>query len=344
MSSINNDYRNQARKIANQLDKMDGKNGRIESDTWKNYAVKNWGAKDNVRNHISIFQAVISIGSYLKRENKASGQKLNDIAENWYNDLINISNTDRPEVASEDSTNTKSASKTSQITEKKDALSVDNRNNVIAANTDKKQSNHINIEATQDKEKIVESMYAKWSGKFKNSPLDKNFYYKVYDVVKTINCSVRDCDFDSKKYSSKIEQTVDEFIAILAGEAQLNPKAKNGQYRGLFQLATPGLTDLKKWAKSHKDVAGMDKINQNIGINGFWNLSGSEQLNYLVAYIGKAKEYSKISDNAEVTPAQVWAMIKYPFQGKQNSKITAQKTNAINKVFTNSSIERGIQA
>ena len=83
---------------------------------------------------------------------------------------------------------------------------------------------------------------------------------------------------------------------------------------------------------------------KNINIEQFGRLSGMEQLDYLVAYIGKAREYSKIPKNQSITPAQVWAMIKNPFKGQINSQMTMQKNNAIKKVFTNSSIQLGFKA
>ena len=196
--------------------------------------------------------------------------------------------------------------------------------------------------AEKTKEEIVSKMYKKWSGVFKKSPLKESFYSKLYDVIKTMHCSVSDDKFNSSEYSSKEEQTMDEVIAIFAGEAQLNPKCVNGPYNGLFQLGKPGLTEAKAWAAKHKNIPGMNNVKEDMTISEFLNISGEDQLDYLVAYIGKCREYSKLSPDEEISPGQVWAMIKYPFKGKSNSNITAQKNNAIKKVFINNEIPPGI--
>lgn len=199
------------------------------------------------------------------------------------------------------------------------------------------QNIKLDLRKTINKDEICKKMHAKWKSNFPNSPLNLDFYNKVYDMVDTLNVTIPDSEFDKEKYSSKIEQTVDQVIAIFAGEAQLNPKAKKGRYNGLFQLATPGLVEAQKWAKKHNDVEGMNEINSNLTIEGFRKLSGTKQISYLVAYIGKCKEYSKIGKNQTITPAQLWSMIKYPFQGK-NSHIIKIKNDSIKNVFKNNNI------
>lgn len=195
----------------------------------------------------------------------------------------------------------------------------------------------------QKKQKICSKLYNKWQSKFPNSPLKEDFYEKLYDVIDTLKVEIPINAWDKKSYSSPKEQAMDQVIAIFAGEAQLNPKAKNGIYNGLFQLAEPGLKEAKMWANKHKDVAGMSNIKNNMTINAFRNLSGKTQLDYLVAYIGKCKEYSKIGKDETITPAQLWAMIKYPFKGK-NNKLVHQKNDSIQNVFKNSKVEFGTEA
>ena len=192
------------------------------------------------------------------------------------------------------------------------------------------------------KEEICSKMFKKWSSKFKNSPLTESFYLKLYDVIDTLNVEIPESDWDRENYSSPKEQAMDEVIAIFAGESQLNPRSKKGIYNGLFQLATPGLTEAKRWAKKNPEVPGMKNISDSMTINKFRNSSGELQLDYLVAYIGKCKEYSKIGKDEKITPGQLWAMIKYPFKGK-NNKLVQQKTDSIANVFNNSKIQQGIK-
>ena len=200
-----------------------------------------------------------------------------------------------------------------------------------------------NIEEAQlEKAEVCKKMYEKWSAKFSKSPLKQDFYEKLYDVIETLNVEIPESDWDRENYSSPKEQAMDEVIAIFAGESQLNPRCKNGIYNGLFQLANPGLTEAKRWAEKNPDVPGMKNISKGMTITRFRNSSGELQLDYLVAYIGKCKEYSKIGKDEKITPGQLWAMIKYPFKGK-NNKLIQQKTDSISNVFKNSNIEQGIK-
>ena len=191
------------------------------------------------------------------------------------------------------------------------------------------------------KTELSNKMYNKWSSKFPNSPLKQDFYEKVYDTIDVLNVKIPETDWDKENYSSPKEQAMDEVIAIFAGESQLNPKSKNGIYNGIFQLAAPGLKEAKVWAKKNPNVPGMKNISDKMTINQFRNSSGTLQLDYLVAYIGKCKEYSKIGKDESITPGQLWAMIKYPFKGK-NNKLVQQKIDSIYNVFKNSKIEQGI--
>ena len=200
----------------------------------------------------------------------------------------------------------------------------------------------IHVDNVLTKEEICSKMFKKWSSKFKNSPLTESFYLKLYDVIDTLNVEIPESDWDRENYSSPKEQAMDEVIAIFAGESKLNPKSKNGIYNGLFQLANAGLTEAKRWAKKNSDVPGMKNISDSMTINKFRNSSGELQLDYLVAYIGKCKEYSKIGKDEKITPGQLWAMIKYPFKGK-NNKLVQQKTDSIANVFNNSKIQQGIK-
>lgn len=183
---------------------------------------------------------------------------------------------------------------------------------------------------------LCKKMHEKWNSYF-NTPLNLEFYKKLYDVIDDMKITISDREFDRKLYSSKKEQTFDQMIAILAGESQLDPHSRKGPYNGLFHLGEDGLKDAKQWAKDNKDVKGMKGISSSINLNSFRNLSGIKQLNYLIAYIGKSKEYSKIGKDAKITPAQAWVMIKSPFNGKDKNLIRA-KNDSIKNVFKTSNI------
>ncbi len=342
MSNIINHFKPQAQKIARQLDKLDGEDNRINADTWKKYAVAKFGMKDNVKQFINIFSAANALEKSMEKEANTSDINADDIGEKWYADLfVTSDNNSQNQPKTQDKVSTDILTPIIQTHEEQtDALKIDNSNNIIAPDLKALNADKKNITRDINAEKIISNMYAKWSGKFKNSPLGRDFYSKLYNTIKILNCSIKDSDFKKDIYSSKEEQTMDEFIAIFAGESQLNPATRKNIYRGLFQLAKDGLTDLKIWASKNQDVPGMKNI-KNINIEQFGRLSGPEQLDYLVAYIGKAKEYSKIPKNQSITPGQVWAMIKNPFKGQTNSKITAEKNSSIKKVFTNNSIQFG---
>lgn len=218
------------------------------------------------------------------------------------------------------------------------------------------------------KKEIVAGLSNKWQKKFPNSPLKQDFYDKLYDLIKKLNCTIKDKDFKPEEYSSKEEQTMDEVIAIFAGEAQLDPKStkiaytkdsktgakKQITYYGLFQLAEDGLTDVKNLATAPADSAlskrvtneGIKKedlknINKELKISEFVKLSGTQQLDYLLGYMTNSKCYSKLAGKS-ITPEQFWTMVKLPFQG-QNTKEVAKKDQAIENVFDTSHVNRGVE-
>lgn len=218
------------------------------------------------------------------------------------------------------------------------------------------------------KKEIVAGLYNKWQKKFPKSPLKQDFYNKLYDLIKKLNCTIKDKDFKPEKYSSKEEQTMDEVIAIFAGEAQLDTKsikdaydkdAKTGAktkitYYGLFQLAEDGLSDIKKLATAQTGSAlskrlinegvkreDLKNINKELKISEFVKLSGTQQLDYLLAYMTNSKSYSNLAGK-NITPAQFWTMIKLPFQG-QNENEVSKKGKAIENVFNTSHVSRGVE-
>ena len=86
MTKINNAAYQAAAKIVSRLDETDGKDCYISKDVWQ-YAVDKYGAK-KVDKCISIFNAQKSLAVYINREIKKNGGNAEDIAEKWYNDLV----------------------------------------------------------------------------------------------------------------------------------------------------------------------------------------------------------------------------------------------------------------
>ena len=78
-----------AKKIAEQLDRIDGKNNRIEAETWRKHAVANYGAKDNVSVFIEKSRAEKSIAYYINREAAKTGEMATDIGAKWQQELDN---------------------------------------------------------------------------------------------------------------------------------------------------------------------------------------------------------------------------------------------------------------
>lgn len=187
------------------------------------------------------------------------------------------------------------------------------------------------------KNALCQKMYEKWKSHFPNSPLNVEFYKKLYDVMDDLNITISDKEFDKEYYNSKKEQAIDQLIAIFAGESKLDPKSQKGIYNGVFHLENKGLKEAKLWAKKNKQVKEMKNISSTIDINHYRNLPGTQQLNYLIAYIGKTKEYSKIGKDENITPSQVWAMIKSPFKGK-NNKFIQDNNNSIKDIFIKNDI------
>lgn len=218
---------------------------------------------------------------------------------------------------------------------------------------DAKRAKIKNIKPAPTKEEICKGMYEKWKSKFKSSPLGLSFYEKLYDVIKTLNISssselrnLRTKNEKQKeekianKYQSVEERTMDEVIAVLAGESRLNPRSK-GRFNGLFQLDQKSLNDLKRWAKNHPEIPEAKKIQSNMTIAKFRTLSGAKQLDYLIAFIIKSKNASDIEQDEKITPEQLWAMIKLPSKG-QNENLIRAKRDSIQRVLQTNKIPYGI--
>ncbi len=205
-----------------------------------------------------------------------------------------------------------------------------------------------------DKTVLCEKMQQKWCSVFKNSPLKAEFFAKLLDVMETLNVKIDEADWDKEKYSSPEEQTMDEVIAIFAGEACLNPKTIGkvkgvSTFYGLFQLSKQGLGTVKQWAKEHPEVAGMKNIKQNMTLQAFRSLKGEQQLDYLIAYIGASRDASNIDENEVLTPAKLWSMIKLPNldENKPDKKARRdrtimQKQDSIRNIFRTNKIPYGV--
>jgi hypothetical protein len=319
--------RQQAARIALKLDQSDGQDHFISKDTWK-YAMEKYGAKKiNIR--ISVFNAEKSIAVYIKRELEKNGGDARTIGEKWYNELVEFT---------EKGSNSHKNIPIEQVQKKPPQRTLAPKAADLKADSGKNIKSQPAKVKPAEKEVIVAKMYEKWSSNFKNSNLDINFYNKLYDFIKLVHCEIDDEAFDSKNYSSKEEQTMDEVIAVLAGESSLNSKAKYYIYRGIFQLDAASLTTVKKMGEKY-DLPG---INQDINLAQFANLSGEKQLDYLIGHLTYAKIRSGILSTERITPQQLWAMIKLPNRGQRYNNLVQQKSRCINKIFDANNIKRGI--
>lgn len=204
-----------------------------------------------------------------------------------------------------------------------------------------------------NKQEMCAKLCQKWKKAFRNSPLQSSFFEKLYDVIDQLNVKVPESKWDKSKYSSPKEQAMDEVIAIFACEAQLNPRTVSSTkppYYGLFQLAN--LKAVNQYAKEHPNEPGMQKIINNsktMTMEKYRNLSGDDQLDYLIAYVGASRDGSNMKPGESITPAKLWSMIKFPCLSEnipakkaKREKTIVQKENAIDSVFRANKVPRGL--
>ena len=85
---ITSNIKTLAMQIAQKLDKKDGQDNNITADTWKKYAITEYGAREGgVKTQISIFEASKNIEYYLRKTAKRENLSENDIAERWLKNL-----------------------------------------------------------------------------------------------------------------------------------------------------------------------------------------------------------------------------------------------------------------
>ena len=93
MAEINN-INSIAREIVSNLDKQDGKeDGKIEASIWNKFVCQKQG--NEIHNYINTNSAVKSVIAYLKREVAKTGQKIEDVANEW---LKNVGGGDKTEI------------------------------------------------------------------------------------------------------------------------------------------------------------------------------------------------------------------------------------------------------
>ena len=220
-------------------------------------------------------------------------------------------------------------------TEPKDATAI-KKNSVVPISSqsqNKKVKNFrkaLGLPQYDSKEYITDKMYQKWSTR-SNTNLDKSFYEKLYDIIKKLKCSIDEKDFDTDKYHSTIEQTMDEVIAIFEVEAGLNSRTKNGIYNGIFQLDEKSLKTIQQFSDKYK----IDNVDKKISIEQFRELSGDKQLDYLVGHIAYALKSGNFSKDNNLTPEKLWAMIKMPNKWKNNETLITNKKNIIKSTLKN---------
>ena len=93
MTDINN-INSIAREIVTNLDKQDGKeDGKIEASIWNKFVCQKQG--NEIHNYINTNSAVKSVIAYLKREVAKTGQKIEDVANEW---LKNVGGGNKTEI------------------------------------------------------------------------------------------------------------------------------------------------------------------------------------------------------------------------------------------------------
>ena len=96
MADINN-INNIAREIVSNLDKQDGKeDGKIEASIWNKFVCQKEGKE--IHNYIKTNNAISSVLTYLKCEVAKNGQAIEDVANEW---LQNVGGGDKGEIKSE---------------------------------------------------------------------------------------------------------------------------------------------------------------------------------------------------------------------------------------------------
>lgn len=208
---------------------------------------------------------------------------------------------------------------------------------------------------TVSKSEICKKMYVKWGTKFKSSNVNQAFFEKLYDTLDILKVEISEKSWDKKNYSSPKEEAFEKVIAIFAGESQLNSRkigyvGKEATFFGLFQLSSDGLGAAKKWASVHPEVKGMKNIKSNMTLSKYRNLSASQQLDYLVAFIGASREASKISPKEKLSPAKLWSMIKLPNLNEnipskkdRRNRSVIQQGKKNKRVFVDNKIPYGIK-
>ena len=183
--------------------------------------------------------------------------------------------------------------------------------------------------STPHKEPVMDTqrMHEYWNNSkiYPKYNLSPNFYTHLQDTCKQMNCIIPEKDFNPEKFASREEQTVYEMSAIFAREAEMNSKTvktvKNTSYYGLWQASSDATTTIRE------ELAREEKPSlKNITPKGMLSITPEKQLDYLNVYIKACKRrFSKIPEGEPISPAQVWAMIQYPFKGKDQKKIETKQ-------------------
>lgn len=168
-----------------------------------------------------------------------------------------------------------------------------------------------------DTKKLID----KWNKRFPKAHLTESFMNKLREVVEELHCKVSTKNFKPEKYNSPEEQAMDELCIMFALESSLSPRTRSdsGTFNGLFQLSKVGMSSIK------------DPKLPKLSMEQFRKLSAERQMDYLVGYIESAREASKLPADEQITPAQVWAMVKSPSSGKINTKTAISKQKIINQ-------------
>ncbi len=305
--------------IFNKLDESDGKkDNKISASVWNQFAKICGGnaVKESINNN----DAIRSIGIYLERATADTKKKIAQ--------FLGLNNQNNNQNQGVNRNRNRSLMPDNTIpNDEPGRVAKLGRNEVVAPAVPVH-----NVSQSSGTKKNAKAIADAWAETFgisnKNGEFTK-FVERLYDIAKQLNITKTNSgSWDKTTYPTKEDQIVDELMAVFAGESSFNPKAKNGGYRGIFQL----------------DQMSLDSLNMSNkvkSIDQFANLSRIQQLDYFVAHINLGRSYSKMG-NQPISSAEAWRLVKFPAYGnpsilKEPSKskaikTLAQKQNAIKTI------------
>ncbi len=155
---------------------------------------------------------------------------------------------------------------------------------------------------------ISQELHDSWSNVIPN--LSQQFFNEITEISRRLNCNPED------------------FAALMFNESRFNPRADGGKYHGLIQMDETALKASTKHAfETMKENCKLDK---NITMQKYINLSREEQLKYAEAYL-QFRIDEKHLNGKKLTGGQLWTLIKRP-ASINNKKFVAKVQHQIDSI------------